>query len=82
MNDEQVGSTEYPIGLYKDKESGKYIGAIDPTQANAFVHVGFSLVKEGREAAMMSEKDIAALDSNTPASTGGETYEPDVKKGK
>lgn len=63
----ESSTTEYPIGLYVDKESGQYVGATDPQQANAFVHVGFTLYKEGREAAEMSQKDIDALDKRKKA---------------
>ena len=55
-----------PIGLYKDPQSGQTIGAIEEIQADAIVHLGFKLVEEGREAAMLSEKEIAEKYSDAP----------------
>ena len=58
---EKSNKLENPVGLYKSEESGQYIGAVDPIQADAFVTVGFTLVKEGLEAAKMTAKEIDDL---------------------
>ena len=60
---EKSSKKENPVGLYRSEESGQYIGALDPIQADAFVTVGFSLVKEGLDAAKMTAKEIDDLSS-------------------
>jgi hypothetical protein len=84
MNDESTSAVN-PVGLYHDPESGQYIGAIDPIQADAFVRAGYQLHTEGRDAAMSSQEDIDALKGikTTSLPAGGETFEPSTnKKGK
>lgn len=78
MKDE-TSSSENPIGLYRDSASGTEIGAIDPVQADAYVRLGYKLVKEGREAAM---KPQAEMDGAAPVVEGGETYTPKKKEDK
>ena len=67
-----------PMGLYFDKESGRYIGCLDDNQASAAIRVGYKLFLEGREAAMMTEEQIAGL-NGTPAPV---EVQPETKKGK
>lgn len=76
-----------PIGLYRHRETGTYIGATDETQANAFVERGYELVKEAkdiREATEMSQEDNLPSDKETVTHGGyvelAETS--DSKKGK
>lgn len=85
MNDETTNAPN-PIGLYRDPESGQFVGAIDPIQADAFIQVGYKLFREGKEAAMMPQEDIDKL---TPGPTrdlpeGGEVFDPtqETKGGK
>jgi hypothetical protein len=56
---ERKDGQENPIGLYKDPQSGTFIGAIEEVQADAFVQLGYKLVEAGREAATLSDKQIA-----------------------
>ena len=59
----QETSTKYnPIGLYYSPESGQYLGSLDEIQSDAFLRVGFKLVKEGLEAAKMTAKEITEFD--------------------
>lgn len=61
MNNNETSNNANPIGLYRDPESGQYIGALEEVQADAFVRVGFKLVKPGRDAAMTSETELQQL---------------------
>lgn len=47
--------SENPIGLYKHPDGFK-VGALEPAAADAIVRQGFTLEKEGREAAMTPDK--------------------------
>lgn len=49
------------IGLYYHPEADKYVGAIDPNQADLMVNRGFKLVAEGEKAAKLSEAEIADI---------------------
>ncbi len=60
----ETSTKNNPIGLYKDPQSGAYIGALEEAQADAYVRNGFQLVQEGEDAAKMSAKAIAELDKN------------------
>lgn len=59
---QETASKINPIGLYKDEKSGQYLGAVEEVQADAYIRVGFTLVKEGMEAAKMTQIDIEKLD--------------------
>ena len=63
---EKSGTAENPIGLYRNPD-GKEVGVLDPAAGDAVIRQGFTLVKEGVEAAM------------TPESKDSKTEEP--KKG-
>lgn len=60
MNSEVSNNPTNPVGLYKNPDTGVYLGVLDPAQGDAVVRQGFRLVKEGSEAATMTEKEIAA----------------------
>ena len=62
MNQEKKDGPENPIGLYKDPQSGQYIGVINEIQADAVVQQGYRLVKEGHEAAVLTQAEIDKLD--------------------
>jgi hypothetical protein len=81
MNDEKT-TVENPIGLYRDPASGQFVGAIDPIQADAFVRTGFTLYKEGREAAMMSQETLDALVEGTSSSNDKQADSSTNKKGR
>lgn len=80
--EQETSTKNYEIGLYRHRESGQYIGAIDETQANAFRQWGYDLVAAGREAAMMSEEDIQAKYGAKKAPVEAEVVAQDTKKGK
>lgn len=63
---ERKDGAENPIGLYKDPQSGTTIGAIEETQADAIVQLGYKLVEAGREAAMLTDEQIAEKYSDAP----------------
>jgi hypothetical protein len=56
---EVSGSAENPVGLYKHPD-GFFVGVLDPAGGDAVVRQGFTLYKEGREAAMTPEKPVEA----------------------
>lgn len=76
MNNETSNASN-PIGLYKDPASGKYIGAIHEAQADAMIQQGYRLVKEGYDAAMLTEKEILA---KVAAVEGSTEPQPPVKE--
>lgn len=80
----ETGSANQPIGLYKHRESGTFIGAIDQTQANAFHNLGYDLAKEGHDAAMMTEEQIAEKfgGAKSPVEAEIVSSQPEQKKGK
>ena len=59
MKDE-TNPKDSPVGLYKDPESGKYIGALDENQASAIIKLGFKLVEAGIDAAKKTDAQIEA----------------------
>lgn len=61
MKPETKSKATNPIGLYHDKSTDTYIGCLDEIQADAVVQHNYVLVKEGREAAMTAEADMAKV---------------------
>jgi hypothetical protein len=80
MNDEHNTNAEHPVGLYRDPESGQFVGAIDPIQADAMVRAGWVLFEAGREAAMATQEQIDVL-RNPPEHDEQPQPQP-TKKGK
>lgn len=85
MNDEQ-NPNEPAIGLYRDPESGQFIGALDANQAAAIERTGFKLFEAGREAAMTPQDELDALMNPAPETAAEpqeeETETAGAKKGK
>lgn len=82
------GKAASKVGLYHNPVLDKYIGCVDPAQADAVKNHGYNLVKEGIKAANWTEVQIAAAvekakaknaesDSTEPAALegAGETTE-------
>jgi hypothetical protein len=63
---QEKSTTVNPIGLYKDPESGNFMGCIEEIQADAAKRAGYVLVESGREAAMTPEADYPT-DEKAPA---------------
>jgi hypothetical protein len=76
---EETTSKNSTVGLYRHRETGAFIGAIDDTQANAFKQWGYDLVEAGRDAAALSEEEIQAKYGKDAAPVVTPT---DTKKGK
>lgn len=76
---ENVGDN--PIGLYRHPD-GFEVGVIDPAQGDAVIRQGFTLVEEGREAAMKAGSSKEAMkaegretESYSPTDTAEEAVE-------
>jgi hypothetical protein len=80
----EVNPNEAQIGLYRDPESGNFVGCLDENQASAAIRVGFKLYEAGVDAAMRPESELDKLKNPPSHDTADEasTAATASKKGK